>query len=463
MPRPGGLDLLSGAGSAAGDSFTGWASGLVEGEKLRRQLANQDVEAQLRALQILREQIGLTSPKVSISGSRALIQQPNGQWAIQDLPAPPPTPLQEAQTDAARARAERDRATATGGTKLIDQIERQVEEKGLDSLTPGQRAVWNAHHKPDKPTAPNIHYQTDDKGNTTQIITRVGPNGEITTEKHPMGAIGKGVMSAGGGLSAAAIEAQAQAVADGGPMPSRRTLGSAFDPIMNRAAEILAQRGDTGGSLAVRQATYQANKKALGTITTQEAQIRPFSKTATDSLTRARDLSAKIDRSGVPVLNRWILAGRKSIKGDPDVAAFDYHLRLGINEVAKITSTANGGGGVVSDASRKEIEETLNRTMTHEQIVAVIEGAQYEMDSRLRHIAEEKAALQKAMSGGVLGVGKDGGDAAKKKPVSQMTSVELVGALNAIAQKPPYNKPYGSLPEETRRKIVEQLKREVGE
>lgn len=220
------------------------------------------------------------------------------------------------------------------------------------------------------------------------------------------------------------LEMFAHVVADGGQLPALgmgKASTEARIKISNRAADIRAARGDEAGSLAIRQAVYKANSAALAKITAQEAQIAPFSRTATDSLTRALELSAKIDRSGTPVANRWMLAGRKGVLGDPDVAAFDYHLRLGINEVAKITSSATGGGGVVSDTARREIEETLNRAMTHKQIQAVIEGAQYEMDSRLRHIKDEKATLRREM------VGSGAPKAPEKSPAPTGGRMRVVG------------------------------------
>lgn len=241
------------------------------------------------------------------------------------------------------------------------------------------------------------------KFGTTQGITDPKTIAETVSSYAKFKATNSAGAGAGGiDFTPKSLEMYATSVADGAPMPALgmgKASTEARIKIGNRAAEIMEERGDVGGSLAIRQANFNANRGALAKITTQEAQIAPFSKTANDSLQRAAELSAKIDRSGTPVLNRWLLAGRKSVQGDADVAAFDYHLRLGINEVAKITSSATGGGGVVSDTARREIEDTLSRSMTHQQIMSVIEGARFEMDSRLRHIADQKTELQRAIGG----------------------------------------------------------------
>ena len=60
-----------------------------------------------------------------------------------------------------------------------------------------------------------------------------------------------------------------------------------------------------------------------------------------------------------------------------------------------------GGGGEDSDDTYRlggtpaalTIDETINNAMTPEQVRRVIEGADFEMASRLRHIAEQKETL----------------------------------------------------------------------
>jgi hypothetical protein len=122
-----------------------------------------------------------------------------------------------------------------------------------------------------------------------------------------------------------------------------------------------------------------------------------FAKTTDKNLAIVEKLSDKVDRTGVPVINRWLVAGKKSIAGDPDVAAFNGAVRTAINEYAKVTSSVSGAG-VTSDTARKEIEDILNMAQTPEQTKAVVALLRSEMTNRKEgfeeQIKETTAALR---------------------------------------------------------------------
>src|SRR5438874_3464005 len=99
MPR--GLGSVLAPLAWSGESpYGGLLSGLIEGEKLKREFKREDVEASLRQLQILREKMTLGAPQItSLGGNRLLVRQPSGSYQVQELPAPAATPLQKAQTE----------------------------------------------------------------------------------------------------------------------------------------------------------------------------------------------------------------------------------------------------------------------------------------------------------------------------------------------------------------------------
>jgi hypothetical protein len=129
----------------------------------------------------------------------------------------------------------------------------------------------------------------------------------------------------------------------------------------------LHNTGTTPEDNAIRQAAFKASKQELVKLQSQRGPVMSFARTAELNLQNALRLSDKVDRTGSPVVNRWLLAGRKSILGDKDVSNFDAAVRTGINEYAKVVSSATGGG-VTSDTARKEIEAQLNSAMNPEQI-----------------------------------------------------------------------------------------------
>lgn len=204
----------------------------------------------------------------------------------------------------------------------------------------------------------------------------------------------------GGGLSQSALEREARAVAAGAPMPSLgwgKTAAAMRIQIANRAAAIMDEAGDPSGSLAMRRVTYAGSKAELTKLLSQRGPLMAFAATADKNLKVAESLSERVDRSGSPVLNRWFLAGRRAT-GDPDVAAFDTAVRVAINEFAKVTSSATGGG-VTSDTARKEVETMLNAAQTPKQFKAVVNTLRQEMDNRKQGYEEQIKVIQQGLGG----------------------------------------------------------------
>ena len=122
-------------------------------------------------------------------------------------------------------------------------------------------------------------------------------------------------------------------------------------------------------------------QKALGTLEDRRTQILSFAQTAEDNMKIVDELSSKVDRTGIPVINRWLMAGKKKIAGDEDVAALDEAVTTAIWEYAKVTTTVTGGG-VTSDSSRQEMEKLLNNSLTPEQIHSVMAVMKRDMANR---------------------------------------------------------------------------------
>ena len=55
------------------------------------------------------------------------------------------------------------------------------------------------------------------------------------------------------------------------------------------------------------------------------------------SLSRKK-LSGQVDRTQIPMVNKWLLSGQSTWAGDPKVASFAAATRVAINEMAKVTS-----------------------------------------------------------------------------------------------------------------------------
>src|SRR5204862_1844947 len=111
--------------------------------------------------------------------------------------------------------------------------------------------------------------------------------------------------------------------------------------------------GTTAGEQVARTQFARATQNELNALTRQRGLIMAFASTADQNLDRALELSQKVDRSGVPVVNRWILAGRRTVAGDPEVTNFHIFNDRAVTEIARLTSSATGGG-VSTDSARRE-------------------------------------------------------------------------------------------------------------
>jgi len=181
------------------------------------------------------------------------------------------------------------------------------------------------------------------------------------------------------------------------PNMGRGVQGAALTAdILSRAAQQQKDSGNTAESTRITQLANKANTQALGQLTKQEQMVGAFEKNAIRNADVALANSEKVDRTGVPVLNRWILAGQKNLAGDPDVSKFHQANETFVNEYAKIMS-GSMGNTVVSDSLRKETQSMLATKDTPEQYRQVVAQMKLEMRNRMKGFADQKAELTGSM------------------------------------------------------------------
>src|SRR5439155_1170138 len=89
-------------------------------------------------------------------------------------------------------------------------------------------------------------------------------------------------------------------------------------------------------AIAALQDAHAGLRNELGQLMKTRGMVEAFSNTALKNLQDAVKVSESVDRTGSPMLNRWLLNGRKAWSGDPDVADFDVAARSSINEIARV-------------------------------------------------------------------------------------------------------------------------------
>jgi len=181
------------------------------------------------------------------------------------------------------------------------------------------------------------------------------------------------------------------------PMGMGKGGSAARSQILNRAAELAS--GVNGTDQRVAQLTTKASASTLLQLKKTKTMIKAFEEMANKNADIALEMSAKVDRSGTPVVNRWFLAANNKIAGDVDTATFNTAVNVFANEYAKIMS-GSMGNTPVSDSARKEAHEILNTAQTPEQLRANIKLLQREMKNRLIGLDESEAELIQQMKGG---------------------------------------------------------------
>jgi hypothetical protein len=259
-------------------------------------------------------------------------------------------------------------------------------------------------------------------------MTTEGQKAEVTSKQRTLGA-----QDARKGLfTPDAIDYIAHSWMQTGQMPPMGLGGyETRSAIFNRVAEIAKQTATTPEQIAEKQSAFKALSAELKNLDTRKGQVLSFANTAESNLKIVEELSGTVDRTGIPVVNRWLLAGKKSLAGDPDVAKLNAAVTTAINEYAKVTSSATGGG-VTSDQARKEIQDILELAQTPEQVQSVVDILKREMNNRREGFAKEeqviRAGLQQPATGG-QGGGQGTSDTGTKPPLSQEEAMKAGKAL----------------------------------
>jgi hypothetical protein len=203
----------------------------------------------------------------------------------------------------------------------------------------------------------------------------------------------------GGGTSEEGIDLAATQYYQTGKMPAVGNNPTLRAQILQRAAQIAKDSGDTNKEVVLRGQANQANASALTTLTKNKTAVSAYERTAQANGDLALKLSDETDRTGMPVVNRWINAGRKEVEGDPSIAKFNAANESFVNEYAKVIS-GGMGNTPVSDSARQHAHEMLSTAMTKEQYKQVIAVLKQEMSNRMSGFDQEELSLRTNLIGG---------------------------------------------------------------
>lgn len=181
------------------------------------------------------------------------------------------------------------------------------------------------------------------------------------------------------------------------PMGMGKAGAAGRSAILNRAAVLAGLSGLSGDEQRIKQIGNKANAAALNKIQQQQTMVGAFEKNFVRNADIALEYSKKVDRSGIPIVNKWVNAGKRSVAGDPELAAFDASVKAVSNEYAKIVS-GSMGNTATAEGEIKKIEGLLNAAQTPQQVSAVINLMKRETANRMKGFDEEKEALRGSMT-----------------------------------------------------------------
>lgn len=166
--------------------------------------------------------------------------------------------------------------------------------------------------------------------------------------------------------------------------------------IISKADAIGKEAGLSPEELALAQVSNKSGLAALTQISKQESMVGAFEKNFLKNSDLLLEQSAKTDRTGVPAVNRWLLAGKKSLAGDPEVAKLDLAVKTVVNEYTKIISGAMGNAQMAEGEIQK-VEGMLSAAHTDEQVRAVIGFMKRETANRMQGFKEQKSQIVNSM------------------------------------------------------------------
>lgn len=158
-----------------------------------------------------------------------------------------------------------------------------------------------------------------------------------------------------------------------------------------------ADNGQTVGDVVAGQAERKAVGQSMVAVRKMHDAVEAYSQTALGNGEKLLELAQKADATGVPLIEKWIRAGRQAT-GDPDVAAFNAQMTLFRNEVAKIATNPNLTG-VLTVESQREMEKALSNSASVGQIKSVLDTLKGDVARRRRSLTDQIQNQKDTISG----------------------------------------------------------------
>lgn len=148
------------------------------------------------------------------------------------------------------------------------------------------------------------------------------------------------------------------------------------------------QSGESPEDARIRQLALKGDVSAINKMRQREVAVGANVKNFDFNADQVMQLSGQVDRTGVPIVNAWMNAGRRAVTGNPQLAAFDTALKTTVNEFAQIVSGTTSGA--TTEGEKKKAEALLNAQQTAEGVAAVINQMRVESKNRMSSFAAQR-------------------------------------------------------------------------
>lgn len=296
---------------------------------------------------------------------------------------------------------------ALGATKFIEMNKPQVHTQDLGGTsqviaTPGlggPPTVLSTTAKTQSPDSAAVDVRTAKEGALNRanhlMIAGLGPDGK------PLNATTPGEKIDLAKIDKADLEAAYRYFADGTLPPNmgRGQQGMAESKrIRGISAQISESLGISPEEARANQLAFKGSGQAVTALVKREAQVGANVRNFDFNADQVLQLSQKVDRTGVPVVNAWINAGKRSVAGNPEIAAFDVAVKTTVNEFAQIVSGTTAGA--TTEGEKQKAEKLLSAAQTPAQITAVINQMRVESQNRMKSFADQKQATLGSLRAG---------------------------------------------------------------
>lgn len=276
-------------------------------------------------------------------------------------------------------------------------IVQQRLQAEIDKLTSVKPMVEHNFSVGENQVQPHISF---DEGKSWQPIPGSKPSAKFAKQVVNVNAGG----DAGVGPTAETREMDAWRYMTDGTLPAnmgRGVQGAAqATQIRNDASKLAKDMGMDVSEIRIAQLTNKNGIQAMGQLAKARAQILQFEKTANSNADLALAGSEKVDRTGVPLFNKWLQAGRTAVAGDTDATLFNTANETFVNEYAKVMS-GGYGAAATTEGAQARAHNILNTAQTQETYRENIKQLKMEMANRVKalngQMEEERGRIKDSL------------------------------------------------------------------